>query len=487
MRILLVNPPPYHHGKNSRFLEKTPAQTYTMPLGLGCIASHLEREGYEVGILDAYVKNLSYEEIQRFIADYKPAIIGITCLSDQRASWFRLIKVIRDMDQGIRIVLGGPHPTLMPEQVLQHVRPDAIVIGEGEDTMLELLRTWEKGGDLRQVNGIAYMDHKNVFITPARERIKDLDTLPFTAHHMVDLNEYRGWDFLDRFFTVLDLEKQPTFASITTSRGCVGNCGYCSAPLIWKRRWIQRSAQHVVDEMEMLNIKYGVNFFIITDDIFSVNQKRVFSICEEILKRDLKVLWLFETAVNFVSYELLQIAKRAGCCCIFYGVESGSQTILSNISKRIKREDVINAFKMTKDAGIVPVAFLMVGNPGETEQSINETISLLRTIKPEIILPQIAMITPCTQIFDIAKEKGCIDESYWLTDLPFPYYTCERTLKTLVRWYKKLHYYDQSNPVILLNTIRDYIELHTGVKISRNGFSRIEIPPDNGIPSVKPD
>ncbi len=467
MKILLINPPTYNHGKNSRFLEKAPIPTYSMPLGLGYIASFLEKEGYEVSIIDAYVKKYSYEKIGEIIREQKPHVIGITCLSDQRASWFKLISLIRLIDKNIKIVLGGPHPTLMLKQVLTHFRPDAIVIGEGEETMLNLIKTWENKGDLFHVKGIACMKDGEVLITEPRERIKDLDSLPFPAHYMVNLDDYRGWDFIDRLCSMLGLNEAPKYASISTSRGCVGNCGYCSAPLIWKRRWTKRSAVNVVDEIEILNRKYGVKFILITDDIFSVNQERVKDICEGILKRNLKLLWGFETAVNFVSQELLALAKRAGCCCILYGVESGSESILSSIYKRINEEEVVKAFEMTKKAGILAGAFLMVGNPGETEKSINATISLLRKIKPDIILPQIAMITPGTKLFDIAKEKGFIDESYWLTDLPFPYYTGERNLETLLRWYKKLFYYKHSKISVFLRTVQDYFAIkyeHKGSK-----------------------
>ncbi len=476
MRVLLINPPPYIHGEHSRFLERTPIRTYTMPLGIGYIASVLEKAGHKVDMIDAYAKNLSYGSLRKFISEIEPDIIGIQCLSDQRASWFKLVEMIRALNSDTKIVFGGPHPSLMPDQVLTNFQPDAVVIGEGEETMLELVKTWEDKGDLSNVRGIAYLKDGEVKITEPRERIKDLDNLPFPAYHMVNLSDYGGWEFLDGLYSMLGLEKKPKYASISTSRGCVGNCGYCSAPLIWKRLWTKRSATNVVDEMEMLNREYGVEFIILTDDIFSVNQNRVMSICEEILRRDIKLLWGFETAVNFVSSELLNLAKQAGCCCILYGVESGSKTVLSNISKNIKEEEVVSAFKMTRDAGIISGAFLMVGNPGESEKSINGTIDLLRKIKPDLILPQIAMITPGTKIFDMAKEKGFIDESYWLTDLPFPYYTCERKLKTLMRWHRKLFYYNHSDLGILLRTIRDYIELNTGVRISRKGFVRVEIP-----------
>lgn len=464
MKILLINPPPYDHGGNSRFLERTPIQTYTMPLGLGYIASFLEREGYEVSIVDAYVKKYSYEKLEALIREQKPDVIGITCMSDQRGSWFKLIPMIRSIDRSIKIVLGGPHPSLMTEQVLINLQPDAIVIGEGEITMLELLKTWENKDDLSKVKGIAYLDNQKVLITPRRERIKDLDNLPFPAYHLVDLNDYSGWEMMNSVYRMFGLTEPPKYATITTSRGCINNCGYCSAPLMWNRRWTQRGAVNVVDEMEILTKDYGADFILFTDDIFTVNQKRIIAISEEILRRNLKLLWAFETAVNLVSLELLTMAKKAGCCCVLFGVESGSSTILNNLSKRIKEHDVINAFKMTKEAGIVSGGFLIIGSPGENEKSINATINLLRKIKPDIILPQIAMITPKTKIFDIAKGKGVIDESYWLTDLPFPYYTAEHDLKTLLRWYKKIYYYMQSDFHIFWETMKDAVQLYYQVR-----------------------
>ena len=483
MKTLLINPPPYIPGKNCRFLEKLPTQTYTMPLGLGYIASALESAGHTVSIVDAYAKKLTFEKLGEIIKETAPAVIGITCLSDQRASWFKLIDLIHAVDERIKVVLGGAHPSLMPEQVLSRCRPDAIVIGEGDETIVELLRTWEKGGDLSSVKGIAYLANGTAKFTDPRERIQEIDKLRSPAYHLVDISDYKGWDFMSLLSHLLGREEPPKYASISTSRGCVGDCGYCSAPLIWKRRWTQKGPIPVVDEMEMLQRQYGIEFIIMTDDIFTVNQKRVIAICDEILRRKLNILWGFETAVNFVSAELLHRAKMAGCCCILYGVESGSSSVLSNISKGINEKEVVNAFRMTREAGIVSGAFLMVGNPGESERSINDTINLLRRIDPEIILPQIAMITPGTQIYHTAQKKGFIDDSYWLTDLQFPYYTCEQNLKTLLRWYRKIFYYKNSDSGILLRTIRDFIEFHTGIRISKKGLSRAEVPRDQSVRS----
>jgi len=464
VKILLINPPPFCHGRYSRFLEKEPIQTYTMPLGLGYIASFLEKHGYNVSIIDAYAKNYSYQKLEVLIKDISPDIVGITCLSDQRASWFRLIELIRRIDNSIKIVLGGPHPSLMTEQVLINFKPDAIVLGEGEITMLELVKAWESGEDLSDVKGIAYLDKGRVKRNDERERIKDLDSLPFPARHLVDFDDYNGWSFMNLVSSKLGIKKIPKYATILTSRGCNGNCGYCSSPLIWKRQWTARSAQNVVDEIELLKKCFKVEFIIIVDDIFTIDQKRVIAISKEIVKRNLDVMWGFETSVNFVSEEMLRHAKQAGCCCILYGVESGSKAVLSNIYKVINEEKVIKAFNMTKELKIITGAFLMVGNPGEDERSINETIKLLKKIDPDIILPQITMITPCTRIYYIAKEKGFINDDYWLTDLPFPYYTCENDLKTLLRWHRKLFYYNHNKMNIFLRTIRDFVELNANKK-----------------------
>lgn len=482
MKILLINPPPHIPGENSRFLEKSPMQTYTMPLGLGYIASALENAGNSVRLVDAYVKRLPHSDIEEIIRDFEPDVIGITCLSDQRASWYKLVELIRSIDTRIKIVLGGAHPSLMPEQVLKRCLPDAIVIGEGDETIIDLLSAWEGGGHLSDVKGIAYMMDGEPVVTAPRERIQDIDRLRSPAFHLVDIDDYKGWDFMELLSRLLGRERPPKYASISTSRGCVGDCGYCSAPLIWKRRWTQKGPISVVDEMEMLQRQYGIEFIIMNDDIFSVNQERIIAICDEIERRGLNILWGFETAVNFVSTELLRRAKNAGCCCILYGVESGSGSVLASISKRIREEDVVSAFRMTKDAGILSGAFLMVGNPSETEKSINDTIRLLRRIDPAIILPQIAMITPCTKTYRIAKEKGFIGDSYWLTDLPFPYYTCEQNLKTLLRWHRKIFYYKKTNIGIFLRTLRDYIEFHIGIRISKTGLSKTEIPRDQFIP-----
>ncbi len=482
MKIQLIQPPQFDFGKNRRFLEKGSIATYTMPLGLGYIASMLENEGYEVNIVDAYCLNFSWQELDEKIKRFSPDIIGITSLSDQRASCFQLIKLIKSIDPKIKVVLGGPHATLMYEQILQKFPVDAVVIGEGEITMVELIKAWQENRDIDEIMGIAFCKNQKIIKTLPREMILNLDTLLFPAYHLVNLTVYKGWHFIDQIFFLMG-KRPPDYqqAAIITSRGCPGRCSFCSVRKIWGPTWRTRSPQNIVDEIELLYRKYNVDFFVFADDIFSVDQRRVMSICEEMLRRRIKIQWGFQTRVNFVSSQMLSLSAKAGCICILYGVESASENILKNVSKNIKLDDIIKAFEITKNTGIITGAFLMVGNIGENKRSIKETIKLLKIIKPDIIIPQILMITPGTELFETAKSQNFINDNYWLSEIPLPYYTYEHDLYKLLRWYQELGYYNHNRLGRLLRIFRDSIEFKAGIRISRKGV-RLTTP----VPSASP-
>lgn len=197
------------------------------------------------------------------------------------------------------------------------------------------------------------------------------------------------------------------------------------------------------------------------------------AISEEIQRRGLKVLWGFETRVNLVSAEMLSKAAAAGCIFIFYGIESGSEVMLKTIRKGIDLERTVAAFELTRAAGIHTGAFVMVGNPGETEGSVDATIRLLRAIQPDLVWPQIAMVFPGTDLHEKAKRAGFIDDDYWLTDFPAPYYTYESDLRRLLRWYRKLSYFHQGSLQRLACTLRDAFELQSGIRIARRRICRV--------------
>lgn len=306
MRTLLVNPPVFDHGKYRRILEEKPIETYTMPIGIGYIASVLEKAGYEVKAVDAY--QMSWDNFGKILKDYAPDIVGISCLTDQRASIYRLMSMVKSLNKEIRIVLGGTHATLMHEQLLNHFPVDAVVLGEGENPFLHLVRAWEAGEDIENVKGIAFQRDGNVVKTKNQELIKDLDTIPFPAYHFFDLDMYAGWELHTKVASVLGYQHYASYksAAIITSRGCPWNCSFCSVSAMSGQKWRDRTAINVVDEIEMLVNKYNCKIIDFVDDIFSVDQKRVIAISEEILRRKLDILWGFETGVRYVSEETLR-------------------------------------------------------------------------------------------------------------------------------------------------------------------------------------
>ena len=478
MRTLLVNPPVFDHGKYRRILEEKPIETYTMPIGIGYIASVLEKAGYEVKAVDAY--QMSWGNLGKILKDYAPDIVGISCLTDQRASIYRVIRMVKSLNKEIRIVLGGTHATLMHEQMLNHFPVDAVVLGEGENPFLHLVRTWEAGEDIEGVKGIAFRRDGNVVKTKNQELIKDLDTIPFPAYHFFDLDMYAGWELHTKVASVLGYQHYASYksAAIITSRGCPWNCSFCSVSAMSGQKWRDRTAINVVDEIEMLVNKYNCKIIDFVDDIFSVDQKRVIAISEEIIRRKLDILWGFETGVRYVSEEMLRKAAEAGCKFIMYGVESASKEVMKNVSKKTDVEKIIKAFELTKKAGIATGAFIMVGNPGENDRSINETMKILRVIKPDVIVNQILMIFPGTEQYAKAKREGFIDDRYWLSDLPAPYYEQHHSLQKLVRLHRKIFYYTMNRFSVFARTVRDKIEIHYGIKFTKRGIKMVpKIPP----------
>ena len=209
-------------------------------------------------------------------------------------------------------------------------------------------------------------------------------------------------------------------------------CIFCSSAKFWKQKWRLRSAENVLDELEWLYGDYEVRIFMIFDDLFTLKKERVIAICEGIINRGMKIRWVACTRVDTVDLEILKWMKRAGCYMIEYGVESGNPQILKNIKKGITVERILQAFQWTHQVGILAKAYFMVGNPGETTQTVDDTINLAKIIKPYgTNSGGLVMIFPNTELYEMAKEKGIIADDYWLTNDNLMHYTAEHSLKEL--------------------------------------------------------
>src|SRR4030067_1576397 len=454
MKILLLNPP-MHYGAYNEAGRLYVDKSYP-PLGLGYLAAVLEKEGYEVRLLD--LVDTSFEDAEKLLKKEKPNIAGVSCnITDFRWSAFRLAQIAKGIDPNIAVVIGGSHATHMYKQILENFPVDFVVRFEGEFTLLELVKALESGSDLRNVKGIAFKEERGVIVkNEDRPPITDLYSLPFPAYHFFNFEKYTHYSSPIRFKGKKAGELKSS--NLMASRGCPFNCRYCSVTKYWHGQCRLRSAENVVNEMEMLHKEFGVNHFNFFDDTFTLNPERAVNLCKEIIKRKLDVCWECVTRVDSVSAEMLIWMKKAGCLSISYGAESGSPTVLKAINKRHTRDQIVKAFKMTHDGGIMAYILLMVGNPNESEQSIDETIELLRIIKPDKIRTTLTKVYPATDLYRISNKKGLANDEYWLTDKAAPIYTAENSLYKLKEWEGKISfsYYSQRGKVLRLLEIMLY-------------------------------
>ena len=482
MKILLLNPPlfdPKKYGKDI-LLGGAPA------LGLGYIGALLKKEGLEVSVVDLYFH--SWREAERLIRKQQPAIVGITCLTEGRTNAFRLADLVKSISPDVKVVLGGHHATYMCKQILEHYQSvDYIVRGEGEKTFLELTMAMASGGSCSAIKGLAFRDGSRIVLTPHREPIADLDSLPFPLYDHFDFNAYPDY----RIKAAAGRRKWrrgERYVSMVTSRGCPGNCHFCSSTRFWRSGWRARSPESVIGEIEMLCKDYDAGYINFADDAFTVDQERAIAICKGIIAKKLDIVWDCTTRINHVSEETMRWMKRAGCLFTCFGIESGSGSILKSINKGIGAEEVIEGFKSAKKAGLDAVAYIMVGNPGESEPTIKETASLLRTIRPRQTGISIAMVFPGSALYSRAKSDGLLNDAYWLTELPPPPYTAEHSEKQLQAWKENLlyaslpwhrkpryHYmYHLRGPAFSRALrCRDFLAEKTGVKITRRSVALV--------------
>jgi len=436
--IVLINPPLYDTTQLGKLDND---EHWSPPLGIAYIASVLRKHNYDVKALDLYY--VPHSKAKQMIEDEHPKIIGISCFSEQRWSSFELARYLRQAYPDSKIILGGPHSTFLYEQILTELPIDAIIMGEGEYTFLDFVEACHENRDWSAINGLAYLKDGKVKLNPPRCMIENLDELPFPDYSDFEQTKYAATNWFRNASMYGKKLKDMKWTAVCGSRGCAFNCSFCSTPQYWKRKWRRRSPNNIVDEIELLNKKYGYEFIDFADDIFTLDQQWTTDICNEMIRRNLKVLWSCCTRVDTVSLELLRLMKKAGCFFISFGVESFSSVVLTSVNKKITKQKILDACDLCKQVDLNIEFLLIVGSPGETDETIDETIQLINMVEPYAIAPSIMTIFPGTKQYDDAVADGFIDDSYWMTNKPCPYDTREHSLEVLVKWYHKLRDLDQ--------------------------------------------
>jgi radical SAM superfamily enzyme YgiQ (UPF0313 family) len=360
----------------------------TIPGNIALLAAILEGDGHEVAVFDFNVM----DDFDGFVSSFKPEAVGFSCSTANIDQGLEVASRIKKLDRSVKIMFGGIHATVLPEQLLKRDFIDIVVRGEGEETIREL---FQKGlQKLSGIKGISYKSRGRVVHNPLRGPVKDLDTLPLPAFHLLPVKRY------DR-------------AAIMTSRGCPGRCTFCSSYIMFGSKIRFRNEKNIVDEMELMK-SFGFDYIWFSDDTFMFDRARVHRICDETLKRGLNMKWSCMSRVNTVDIDILRKMKKAGCITIGYGIESADPEVLRASKKGIMIKDVIRAFRLTHKAGIDSGAFLMVGMPKQTWKSIEITNELIKKIKPSVTGISILVPYPNTEIYRELRACGAIgDNQNW--------------------------------------------------------------------------
>jgi len=376
------------------------------PLGVAYLGAVLRREQIPVMIIDAakytYRNGNVYELFKYEISKLKPDIVGLSVPSALSEQAYMAARIAKKVLPNVVTIMGGPHPTAVPEEVIKHEEIDIAVVGEGDFIISDLVRAIENGFSLKKIKGVYYKDNGQVVSTPPQDFCNDLDSLPFPARDMLPMKEY--------------LRQRPLMptpfpaTTMMTSRGCPRNCLFCqpTGRRLFGAGNRKHSIKRVVDEMEFLVKTYKVRGIGFVDDEAANDKERTIALCKEIIRRKLKVKWYCSSRVDLADEEKFRWMKKAGCIQISFGVESGSQKILNYYRKGIKVEQTKRAFKLCRDIGIMARANLMIGAPEDTYETVQETINLVHEIKPDLI--STAATTPVvgTDLFENVRNAGLL-------------------------------------------------------------------------------
>lgn len=389
MKVVLINPPQF--------------TTYSQPpMGLALMAAVLEKEGYQVTILDANALRLKPMDIARYVSDVN--VVGLTAMTPTIGAAISIARYLKQADPNLTIILGGAHATLLPEETLAAAPEiEVIVRGEGEQTIVDLLPALEHKKPLDNIPGISYRRDGRVVNNPTRSTNVDLDFLPFLAYHLLPWQRYKPHPPHGRAHP---------FAAVITSRGCPYQCSYCSKP-IFGSKFRAQAPERVVEEVAYYQERFGIREIAFYDDVFTLNKKRAYAIADQMMRVGVKIHWTCETRVNLVDKELLHQMKQAGCYAIAYGIESASQDILDTLNKDITLEQVEEAVGMTQEVGLQTIGYFMLGSPGESPGTISKTIQFAKGLKLDFAQFSVTTPFPGTRLYELYLEGKKVDSIPW--------------------------------------------------------------------------
>ncbi len=410
MKVLLLNPPDLKQEKYMKEIGRCGRRAVAGELwpqtGLAYLAAVLRNANFDVSFIDAMAENLTMDSLLKRISDIEPQIVVAGTTTPTFSNDIKVLEQIRNA-KAVRTVLVGTHSSALPRESVLHPAVDYVVVNEAEETIVELARVLDSGGhddeSLRHVRGIAFVDSSGeVVIAESRGYIEPLDTLPFPARDLLPNDRYHM-----PFFG-----KHP-FATVIPTRGCPWQCIFCRAGKVWGRKIRVRSPQNVADEIKSIVDQLGIRHIVFMTDSLTLNKHWLREFLDTVLERELKFKWICNSRVDAVDEEMLAHMRRAGCKLISYGVESGNQAILDRAKKGIRLEDSARAMDLTRKAGILSMAYFILGLPGENRYTVSETIDFMKRIKPDYVNVHVATPFPGTEFFEIAEKNNWLVTTDW--------------------------------------------------------------------------
>lgn len=406
--VLLVLPS-ILSDENDGIVTKTTA-SFLPPLGLATIAAVLRENGHGVAIIDGVAEQTPLQEIVDRARDFD--IVGVSAMTAHAKRAVELIRMLRSQ-LDIPIMAGGVHATTMPHEFLEN-GADYVVIGEGEMTTLELVGAIEAGlpeERFAEIRGICLLRDGEVFRTPRRPLIENLDDIPLPARDLLPMHRYSA--------TVARTSRQPSHM-LLASRGCPGVCSFCVHKLFGKHvRY--NSPDRIIEEFLLLVNEYGAKDVAIFDDNFAANKEMVAKVCNRLIELDLDLTWSIESRVDNVDRETLELLKKAGCTFIAYGVESGSQRILDQMHKGVTLDQIRETVRITNEVGIKTRGYLILGHLDESVEEMRQTIEFAKSLDLDVASFTLFVPLPGTLDYKRAHKFGQFDPDFYMKDLLLEY------------------------------------------------------------------
>lgn len=396
MKVLFVNPP--QTASKYKFMG-----VIAPPLGIAYMAGVLQENNIDVEILDASAEDMDFKDVEKELLKRKPDLVALTALTPTIGRALETAQVVKETLPDSIVVMGGYHPTFNFIETLEDENVDIVIRGEGEYIMLNLVQALENQSSLHDVKGIVFEDKnsKEIVVNPEAPLIQDLDELPFPALNLLPMKKYH----------LLDMDTHMT--TMITTRGCPMQCSFCSSAAMHGKKIRERSVENIVDEIEYLKTNYDIDTIAFMDDTFTLKKRKVMAICDEILKRNIEIMWGCTSRVDTLDEKLLKKMKEAGCITIFIGVESADQQQLDNMCKNTTIAKIENAFKIAHKLKIRTIASVALGMPGDTKEIMNKTVKFVHKLKPNYAIYSLATPYPGTKFYKEAFEKNLIKIKDW--------------------------------------------------------------------------